>query len=187
MPRCRIHYWIYHPALDYRSHRKDASIFWASYVERTPRPMQFAIQIDRMAARGTSAPIVTPDVNRNLAEVRIRILDRDDHVTFTSHLQLVSGGRVGATEGYETLREALDALSVATRGERPAAAVLERYGRFYGHTLKGRDLEEGLRAPLRHTYLEADERAEVVELRADDRFERVRALVDGDWRHRFRG
>ena len=157
--------------------------------------MQFAIHMDRMAALGTSAdlgagsarPSVTPDVNRNLADVRVRFFDREDHVTFTSHLALVSGGRVGASEGYATLREALDALTVVTRGERPAAAVLERYGRYYGHTLKGRDLEEGLRAPLRRQYLEADEGAEVIELRADDRFERLRALVDGDWRHRFRG
>ena len=162
--------------------------------------MQFAIQMGRTDALGTSAatsfaapgtvaaePRVIPDVNRKLAEVRIRIFDRDDHVTFTSHLQLVSGGRVGARDGYATLRDALEALSAATRGDRPAAVVMERYGRFYGHLLKGRDLEEGLRAPLRRVYLETDDRAEVVELRAEDRFERVRALVDGDWRHRFRG
>jgi hypothetical protein len=150
--------------------------------------MQLAVNMDRMAALGMgAAPIVVPDVNRKLAEVRVRIFDRDDRVTFTSHLQLVSGGRLGARDGYATLQEALGALSEATRGERPAAVVLERYGRYYGHALKGRDLEQGLRAPLRHTYLEADDKAEVVELRAEDRFERVRALVDGDWSHRFRG
>jgi hypothetical protein len=152
--------------------------------------MQIATTMGLIGTLGTSAAeprVVVPDVNRKLAEVRVRMFDRDDRVTFTSHLQLVSGGRVGASEGYATLREALGALADVTRGERPAAVVLERYGRFYGHTLKGRDLEEGLRAPLRRTYLEADDNAEVVELRAEDRFERVRALVDGDWSHRFRG
>lgn len=151
--------------------------------------MQFAVSMDRQpVALGRSAapPRVVPDANRNLAEVRIRIFDRDDHVTFTSHQQLVSGGRVGAADGYVTLRDALEALATATRGDRPAAVVLERYGRFYGHLLKGRDLEQGLRAPLKRMHLEADDRAEVVELRATTRFVRVRALVDGDWTHRFR-
>lgn len=151
--------------------------------------MQFAIAMGAPRAVGVSmTPAALPDANRNVAEVRIRILDRDDHVTFTSHQQLVAGGRIGAVEGYATLREALALLASATHGDRrPAAVVLERHGRFYGHRLKGRDLEQGLRAPLRPVYLEPDARAEVVELRAANRFERVRALVDGSWRHRFRG
>ncbi|MCW2924274.1 MAG: hypothetical protein JWM98_1678 [Thermoleophilia bacterium] len=127
------------------------------------------------------------DANRNLAEVRVRVLDRDDRVTFTSHLQLVAGGRLGAEQGYATLRDAMAELAGLTRGERtPGAVVLEREGRFFGHLLKGRDLEAGLRAPLRRMYFETDERAQVVELRSVDRHERVRALVDGDWNHRFR-
>ena len=129
----------------------------------------------------------TPDANRVLGEVRIRFFDRDDHVTFTAHQQLVAGGRVGAREGYETLREAMIELAFATRGERTqAAAVLEREGRFYGHLLKGRDLEQGVRAPLRSTHLEADDRLEVVEFRANDRLDRLRAIVDGAYAHRFR-
>ena len=60
-------------------------------------------------------------------------------------------------------------------------------GRFFGHALKGRDLEQGLRAPLRRTWLETDAQAEVVELRITDGHERLRALVDGEWSHRFRG
>lgn len=127
-----------------------------------------------------------PDANRNLAEVRIRFLDKDDHVTFTSHQQLVAGGRVGAREGYETLRDALADLSTRTAGDRPAAVVLELGGRFYGHTLKGRDLEQGFRAPAKRLHLEEDDRSQVVELRASDRFTRVRAIVDGAWEHRFR-
>lgn len=150
--------------------------------------MQFAIAMGAARTAGAFAnPAALPDANRNIAEVRIRILDRDDHVTFTSHQQLVAGGRIGAADGYATLREALDLLGAATAGDRrPAGVVLERHGRFYGHHLKGRDLEQGLRAPLRPVYLEPDARAEVVELRAANRFERVRALVDGAWRHRFR-
>jgi hypothetical protein len=129
-----------------------------------------------------------PDANRVLGEVRLRTFDRDDHHTFTTHLQLVSGGRLGARDGYATLREAMVELGAATRGDRvAAAAVLERSGRFFGHALKGRDLEQGLRAPLRRTWLETDAQAEIVELRITDRHERLRALVDGEWSHRFRG
>ncbi len=130
----------------------------------------------------------TPDANRVLGDVRIRFFDRDDRVTFTSHQQLVAGGRVGAVDGYETLREALAELSFATRGERTqAAAVLERDGRFYGHALKGRDLEQGVRAPLRSTHLETDDRLQVVEFRAEGRIDRLRAIVDGAYSRRFRG
>jgi hypothetical protein len=129
-----------------------------------------------------------PDANRVLGEFNIRVFDRDDHVTFTMHHQLVSGGRLGAREGYATLREAMFELGVLTHGEqRGAAAVLERDGRYFGHQLKGRDLEEGLRAPLVTEFLEDDSRARVVELRAAQRHERLRALVDGGWTHRFRG
>lgn len=138
-----------------------------------------------MVAQGTSAAAL-PDANRALAEVRIRFLDLEDGVTFTTHEQLVAGGRVGAREGYATLREALGDLAEITRGDRAAAVVLERSGRYYGHDLKGRDLEQGTRAPLQRLHLEPDEGARVLELRASSRFERVRALVDGAWSHRFR-
>ncbi|MCW2920293.1 MAG: hypothetical protein JWL76_167 [Thermoleophilia bacterium] len=134
-----------------------------------------------MAATGT------PDANRVLGDVRIRFFDRDDRVTFTAHQQLVAGGRVGAATGYETLREAMAELSFATRGERQAAAVLERDGRFYGHALKGRDLEQGVRAPLRSSHLETDDRLEVVDFTAEQRIDRLRAIVDGAYSRRFRG
>jgi len=126
-----------------------------------------------------------PDVNRALGEFRIRFLDRDDRVTFTVRQGMVAGGRVGADAGYATLRDAMTDLARATVGDASAAVVLERAGRFYGHTLKGRDLEQGFRAPLRHSALEADARAEVVALRSSDRLDRVRAFVDGAWSHRF--
>lgn len=139
-------------------------------------------------AAAPAAAVQTPDANRVLGDVRIRFFDRDDHVTFTSHQQLVAGGRVGALDGYETLREAMIELAFVTRGDRnQAAAVLERDGRFFGHALKGRDLEQGVRAPLRRTYLEADDRMEVVEFRAQQRLDRLRAIVDGAYSHRFRG
>lgn len=152
--------------------------------------MQIATNITAVAPAMTPMAFGarTPDANRVLGDVRIRFFDRDDHVTFTAHQQLVAGGRVGARDGYETLREAMIELAFVTRGERTqAAAVLERDGRFFGHALKGRDLEQGVRAPLRRTYLEADERMEVVEFRAKDRIERLRAIVDGAYSHRFRG
>ncbi|MCW2928753.1 MAG: hypothetical protein JWM86_2721 [Thermoleophilia bacterium] len=150
--------------------------------------MQFAIGMDARVTHGTSmvAAPRTPDANRNLAEVRIRFLDRDDQVTFTSHQQLVAGGRVGARDGYETLRDAIADLARTTAGDRPAAVVLERGGRYYGHSLKGRDLEQGFRAPAKRLHLETDDRSQVMELRATERYERVRALVDGAWTHRFR-
>lgn len=131
-------------------------------------------------------PTGVPDANRVLGEVRVRTLDLDDHVTFTSHIRLVAGGRVGALDGYETLRDAVNGLARLTRGDRAGAAVLERDGRFFGHRLKGRDLEQGFRAPLQKIHFETDEWAEVVDLRADERHVRLRALVDGDWSHRFR-
>ncbi len=151
--------------------------------------MQIATNITGVApAMGAAAATRTPDANRVLGDVRIRFFDRDDRVTFTAHQQLVAGGRVGAADGYETLREAMAELSFETRGERnQAAAVLERDGRFYGHALKGRDLEQGVRAPLRSTHLETDDRLEVVEFRAEQRLERLRAIVDGAYSRRFRG
>lgn len=138
------------------------------------------------AGVGSTPPHAVPDANRRLGQVRVRVFDRDDHVTFTSHLQLVAGGRVGAMGGYSTLREAMVELGEQTRGDRPAAAVLERDGRFFGHRLKARDLEQGFRAPLHWAWLEADDRQEIRELRVAERFDRLRALVDGDWTHRFR-
>ncbi len=150
------------------------------------------VQIARMSSTGFSPAIPaaaamprTPDANRVLGDVRIRFFDRDDHVTFTSHQQLVAGGRVGATEGYATLREAMIELAFATRGDSQAAAVLERGGRFFGHALKGRDLEQGVRAPLRRTHLEKDDHVEVVEFRVKERLDRLRAIVDGAYSHRF--
>ena len=95
---------------------------------------------------------------------------------------------MGAADGYETLREAMSELSFATRGERnQAAAVLERDGRFFGLALKGRDLEQGVRAPLRSTHLEADDRLEVVDFTVGERLDRLRAIVDGAYSRRFRG
>lgn len=140
------------------------------------------------APAGTADAAQLPDASRNVARAKIRIFDREDHVTFTTHVQLVTGGRLGARDGYETLREAMFELGVMTRGDRVgAAAVLERDGRFFGHVLKGRDLEKGVRSPLRRQYLEEDAGASVVELRTSNRHERLRALVDGGWTHRFRG
>lgn len=150
--------------------------------------MQIAQGPQIRATQYAVAPRTLLDANRNLAEARIRMFDRDDHVTFTTRQQLVSGGRVGAAEGYATMVAAVAELAALTEGDRRSAAVIiERDGRLYGHQLKGRDLEKGFRAPLRDIYLEADDRSEVVELRAVNRFERVRALVDGGWSHRFRG
>ncbi len=133
------------------------------------------------------APSGLADGNRVLGTAHVRFLDRDDDVTFTSHLQLVAGGRIGAVDGYATMRDALFELGVLTRGERVgAAAVMERDGRYFGHVLKGRDLEKGVRAPLRPAFLEEDARSSVVAMRTNDRFERLRALVDGGWNRRFR-
>lgn len=150
--------------------------------------MQIRMSINRAAPAMTAAVAArTPDANRVLGNVRIRFLDRDDGVTFTAHQQLVAGGRVGAVDGYETLRQAMVELAFDTRGElSPAAAVLERDGRFYGHALKGRDLEQGVRAPLRSTHLEADDRLKVVEMQPVERFDRLRAIVDGAYSRRFR-
>ncbi|MCW2949086.1 MAG: hypothetical protein JWN41_99 [Thermoleophilia bacterium] len=130
----------------------------------------------------------SPGVNRVVGEFRIRFLDLDDGVTFTSHETLVAGARVGAHQGYATLTTAMADLAAATAGAASAAAVLERDGRFYGHLLKGRDHEAGSASPLRPLNLESDDRAEVVEIRTDHvgRAPELRALVDGTWSHRFR-
>jgi hypothetical protein len=119
----------------------------------------------------------------------VRFLDHEDNVTFTTHQTFVTGARVGARDGYDTLRAAMDDLATATTGAASAAAVIERAGRFYGHLLKGRDHEQGSRAPLQLVNLEPDDRAEVVELRLGEsgRAPALRAFVDGAWSHRFRG
>jgi hypothetical protein len=151
--------------------------------------MQIAPMFRNESTAPAAAPgvIRVPDANRVLATATVRFADLEDGHTYTDHLQLVAGGRLGSRVGYATLREAMFELGVSTRGERVgAAAVIERNGRFYGHALKGRDLSQGLRAPLRQAYFEEDARSAVVELRARDRFERLRALVDGGWTHRFR-
>ena len=130
-----------------------------------------------------------PDANRVIGEFRVRFLDRDDQVTFTSHQTFVAGARVGARDGYDTLCAAMEDLARATAGNASAAAVLERGGRYYGHQLKGRDHEIGSRAPLQLVNLEPDTRMEVVEFRLGERgpSPALRALVDGTWSHRFRG
>lgn len=144
------------------------------------------MQIAPTARLAAPAPAGTPDINRYVALANIRMFDKDDHVTFTTHQQLVTGGVVGAREGYASLRAAMSALSGITRGLHPAAVVVERDGRFLGRILKGRDLERGTRAPLVPMYFETDERLRVVRLETRDRAERIRALVDGDWSQRFR-
>lgn len=153
--------------------------------------MQMVTRTEAQRPFGTapSSPTALPDANRIIGEFRVRFLDREDGVTFTSHQTFVTGGRVGARDGYETLKDAMSELAIATSGATSAAAVIERGGRYYGHLLKGRDHEEGSRAPLRAVNLEPEERAEVVELRLGDtpRATALRALVDGTWSHRFRG
>lgn len=127
------------------------------------------------------------DANRVVGQARVRIFDREDHHTFTNHLQLVTGGRLGASQGYSTLKQAMFELGGLTKGEQVgAAAILERDGRFFGHVLKGRDLERGVRAPLRPAYFETDKRAIVTDYRTVSVHDRLRAIVDGVWVHRFR-
>jgi len=153
--------------------------------------MQLVTRTEAQHPFGTAPSLAAglPDANRILGDFRVRFLDREDGVTFTSHQTFVAGARVGARAGYETLREAMSELTIATSGAASAAAIVERAGRYYGHLLKGRDHEEGSRAPLRAVNLEPDERAEVVELRFAEqgRAPALRALVDGTWSHRFRG
>jgi hypothetical protein len=189
MPEGLIHYWIHRCATGTVLPARTLDLLGS--VRGKDATMQIATITTTGFAPAMTAAVAaprTPDANRVLGDVRIRFFDRDDHVTFTAHQQLVAGGRVGAREGYATLREAMVELAFATRGDRvQAAAVLERDGRFYGHALKGRDLEQGVRAPLRRTYLEADDRMEVVEFRAKERLDRLRAIVDGAYSHRFRG
>jgi hypothetical protein len=152
--------------------------------------VQLVGRTEAQASFGTPMVMTSvPDTNRIVGEFRVRFLDLDDHVTFTSHQTFVAGARVGARDGYLTLAAAIEDLTTATAGAASAAAVLERNGRFYGHVLKGRDHEEGSRSPLKLVDLEPDDRAEVVELRlaGSGRVPTLRALVDGAWSHRFRG
>lgn len=130
---------------------------------------------------------VNADINRIVGRFAVRYLDREDGVTFTMHQQFVTGGAVGARDGYGTLGAALADLRVATAREAAAAVVVERDGRYFGRALKVRDLEQGLRAPLERLHLEADERVAVREMRVvGDLHERFRAIVDGAWDRRFR-
>lgn len=127
------------------------------------------------------------DINRVIGRFAVRYLDREDGVTSTLHQQFVTGGGVGARDGYDTLRGALTDLGLVTAHDAAAAVVIERDGRFYGRQLKVRDLERGLRAPLEPLHLEADARVAVRDLRVDGYLhERVRAIVDGEWDRRFR-
>lgn len=127
------------------------------------------------------------DINRVVGRFAVRYLDREDGVTYTLHQQFVTGGGVGARAGYESLGAAVADLRLATAREAAAAVVVERDGRYFGRTLKVRDLERGLRAPLEALHLEADERVAVRELRVVGTLhERVRAIVDGGWDRRFR-
>jgi hypothetical protein len=148
--------------------------------------MQLVAGTDRLASPLSPAAPRIPDAHRILGEYRVRIFDRDDRVTFTTRQQYVAGGIVGSRAGYASLADAVRALSNVTAGDASAAVILERRGVFFGHALKGRDLEQGFRSPLRMVHLEPDARAEVRELRVTSRFERVRALVDGEWVRRFR-
>lgn len=57
--------------------------------------------------------------------------------------KLIAGPRLGAGEGYASLADALAGMAAATAGDKPAAVLFERDGRFYGQvanaTLGGQD------------------------------------------------
>lgn len=146
--------------------------------------------VPRMTSRAGAVPAPSRphDVNRVVGSFVVRYLDREDGVTFTAHQEFVTGGRVGARDGYDSLRLAMDELTIRTAGEDvPAAVVIERDGRYYGRTLKARRLEQGSDAPLERLHLEADKLVEVRELRVRHGLhERARAIVDGTWNRRFR-
>jgi hypothetical protein len=150
--------------------------------------MMYAVGVHEVTSR-VIAPMGMaglPDASRNLGEFRRRIADLEDGVTFVVRDEFVAGGRVGARDGYATLQAAIAELAGLTRESVPAAAVLMREGRYYGHVLKGRDLELGFRAPLKPIHLEEDTQSRVLDLRVRDRFDRLQAVVDGTYVHRFR-
>lgn len=126
------------------------------------------------------------DVGRTVGQVRVRVDNLEDGFPFTSHVQLITGAPLGARQGYETLTTAIRDLSVVTEGHVPAAAVIEREGRYYGHQLQARDLELGVRSPAQPLHLEADEMSAPLGVRTVLRHERLGALVDGEFVHRFR-
>ena len=127
------------------------------------------------------------DVGRIVGQLRLRVDNLEDGFNFTTTYQAVTGGARGARSGYATLAGAVRDLQAASEGHTPAVAVLERGGRFYGHELRGRDLDAGLlRSPAGPMHLESDEMSEPLELRATLRHERLRAVVDGTLVHRFR-
>jgi hypothetical protein len=126
------------------------------------------------------------DAGRVLGQVRVRVDNLEDGFAFSSDLQLKSGVLVGAHQGYDTLSAAVRDLGAVTEGHVPAAAVIERAGRFYGHQLRVNDLELGVRTLAQPLHLEADDMTAPLGLRARLRHERLRAIVDGTFVHRFR-
>ncbi len=58
------------------------------------------------------------------------------HDRFSAFAATPRGGAYGKADGYETLPEAIDALTLLTVGaHQPAAGVYERDGRFHGRRL----------------------------------------------------
>jgi hypothetical protein len=127
-----------------------------------------------------------PDAGRTLGKLSVRYQNLEEGGTFTTHYQLVAGGLVGASEGYSTLRAAMRAMTEPTKVNAPAAAIIERDGRYYGHVLKSRDLEYGIHSRVEPLFFEEDSMSRIADIRATARMERLHAIVDGDFAHRFR-
>ncbi len=134
---------------------------------------------------------------RNLGRFNVSVEARDSqhyydrgsrHTLEPKHLEFRAGGRVGSTTGYASLSSAIEALSELTAPvTQTAVGVIKERGRFYGYELKSRDLERGIFSALRGVNLQTTQTREVVSLRGVDRYDRLAAIVDGSWSHRFNG
>lgn len=150
-------------------------------------PLQLATQPARAAVHTVQAVTRTFDMNRNLGEFRIRTADLEDGVTFTTRAHFVTGGLIGKRAGYDDLNVAIRDLALKTDGLTPAAAIVEREGRFFGRQLKMRDLEQGITSAVTAAWLEEDSMSRVLDVRSTgDRFAGLRAVIDGAYVHRFR-
>lgn len=114
----------------------------------------------------------------------------EEGLTSTHHETLYTAYRLGAHDGYDSLKNALTAAKRITLGEQSAAAIIERpNGKFIIQNIYLTDALSS-KFELAPLTLESDlngDGSHAYNLRAvQPKASSLKAIVDGDFEHRFR-
>lgn len=110
----------------------------------------------------------------------------DETGTALSRVQLRTNGTFGSRTGYSSLTDAVEAARYLTTGDVSAAAIFESAGRYYAYRTLADVLAPGSGRTLSRFDLESSGDSYVYDFRRLERVARLKAVVDGDFVHRFR-